>query len=200
MDGHETASTRAWGRSREAVMNPEIAVLLQRAAGRRILLEGLLDSIPAAYWERQAPGDTWPAIDHLRHLATVDDLVLPIVQQAAGGRGSVWLGGRKPTDLGQKREAAMNRVAGMSITGLRSRVRSSREAVAVVVGRLPTSSLDCVVRAAASDDGWSAPPEWPLRAYLAGWAEHDTIHGEAIRRAITSPPDLAAVALVRRRL
>jgi hypothetical protein len=159
----------------------------------------LLDSIPATYLERQAPDDRWSARNHLQHLATIDDLVLPLVQQAGAGNAVLWLAGPEPGDLERQRTAATDSVARASTDELRARMLVSREAVAGAVSRLPQLALERLVLTAGTEDGWSTPTEWSLRTYLAGWAEHDTVHEVAIRRAITAPPDLATVALMRRR-
>jgi hypothetical protein len=180
-------------------MTPETAVLLQRAAARRLILEGLLDSIPPDSWERQAPGDAWSARSHLAHLATIDELVLPIVRQASDGNPVLWLGGPEPGDLELKRTAALVSVAGASTAQLRAAMSATRETVARAVGSLPQHALERLVRMARTEDGWSVPAAWPLRTYLAGWAEHDGVHEEAIRRAMTAPPDFSTVALIRGR-
>ena len=164
-----------------------------------MMLEGLLDSIPATYWERQASDDAWSARDHLRHLATIDDLVLPLVQNACAGCAVMWLAGPEPGDPERQRMAAMDSVAGASTAELRARMSASREAVTGAVSQLPHDALERLVRMASSANSRGRLQEWPLRTYLAGWAEHDTVHEGAIRRAMTAPPDLSAVALVRQR-
>ena len=72
---------------------PEVQTLLGRAAARRHVLEGLIAAAPEEYWARRAAGDAWTALDHLRHVATIDRVIVELGEAAAGSAGALWVGG-----------------------------------------------------------------------------------------------------------
>ena len=70
---------------------PEVRTLVERAAARRHVLEGLIASVPDDYWDRQASDDAWTALDHVRHVATVDSMLVELAEAAGRtGEGCGW--------------------------------------------------------------------------------------------------------------
>ncbi len=177
-------------------MTPELRALVEHAAARRAMLIGLVDAIPADGWSRQAPGDEWNARRHLDHVATVDGLLQPFVTEAARGAGTVWLGGAAPGALERLRLAAADEAGELAIPEVLARMRHERAGMTRAIADLPPSALECAV---CVHDANGEARSWPLRQYLGYWAEHDTEHESAIRAAIRTSPDLAAVMLARRR-
>lgn len=179
-------------------MDPEIRVLIERAQARRVSLDAFLDVLPGTMLDRIAEGDRWTAANHLEHLATVDELVAELVADATRGMSTLWLGGSdRPGRLEDRRLAAMSAVAGTPMPGLRELMHSQRQGLLAHIAGLQPGSLDATVLIAGAVDRWGTPVAWTVRAYLAGWVEHDPEHEAAIRRAITTPPSPGLVAAVR---
>ncbi|MXY87675.1 MAG: DinB family protein [Dehalococcoidia bacterium] len=173
---------------------PELRTVVERAAGRRHMLEGLIESVPNDYWERQASGDDWNALDHLRHVATVDGMLVDLLKAAQESDEELWAGDTSDeAELEERRVALMDGVRELTLDTLVETMRGSREAAFEVVLGLPAAALEREVRVAG------APQGFPLRTYLAVWAEHDSEHEAAIRRAIETPPDATTLTLAARR-
>ena len=173
---------------------PELRTLVERAAARRHVLEGLVASVPEDYWQRQASGDEWTALDHLRHVATVDGMLVELVQAAQESDEALWAGDTSdPAVLEERRVALMAGVREQTVETLVETMRASREGAAQAVLGMSVAALDRDVRVAG------APQPFPLRTYLAVWTEHDGEHEAAIRRAIETPPNATTLTLAARR-
>lgn len=180
-------------------MLPEVRVILERAAARRAMLDGLLDVIPVEDWERRAEGDAWTIEHHVQHLATVEGLVIATVEAIRTGEAEVWAGGSEQlTGFMEARAMAMAEVAHLEPVELRARMAESRAAMSVAVARLEPRELETTVRIAGVVDSWGRPIGMSLRAYLQAWPEHDVEHDAAVRRALRARPDLSTAAIVRR--
>lgn len=180
-------------------MLPELQVLLERAAARRAMLDGLLDVIPVEDWERRADGDAWSIENHVQHLASVEALTIETIDAVRAGAAEVWAGGsERLTELLEARALAMAEVADLEAGDLRARMAESRAAMNAAVGSLQPPHLDATVRISGVVDSWGRPVGMSLRAYLRAWPEHDLEHDGAIRRALQARPDLSTAALVRR--
>ena len=179
---------------------PEIRTLVERAAARRQMLEGLVESVPDDYWERQASGDDWTALDHLRHVATVDRMLVNLVEAAREPDKELWAGDTSDeAELEARRVALMDQVREQALEALVETMRESREAAVEVVLGMPVEALDREVRVAGAVTAWGEPQAFPLRTYLSVWAEHDGEHEDAIRGAIETPPDATTLTLAARR-
>ena len=162
---------------------PELRTVVERAAGRRHMLEGLIESVPDEYWERQASGDDWTALDHLRHVATVDGMLVELLTAAQESDEELWAGDTSDeAELEARRVALMDGVREQTVEALVETMGETREAALEAALELPAAALDRDVRVAG------APQPLPLRTYLAIWAEHDSEHEAAIRRAIETSP------------
>lgn len=180
---------------------PEMRTLVERAVARRHMLEGLIESVPADYWERRASGDTWTALDHVRHVATIDGIVAELVEAAAQPGEALWVGAtRDVASLQARRVALMEGVAEQGVDELLATMQESREAATGALLALAVEALDREVRVAGVLTAWGEPHRFTLRAYLAAWAEHDGEHEAAIRRAIETPPDATTLSLAARRI
>src|SRR5512141_1099719 len=73
-------------------MLAEVRVLLERSAARRLTLEGLLDALPADYWDRAAAGEAWSIRQHVGHLAGADEMMSELVEDVLSGAASAWVG------------------------------------------------------------------------------------------------------------
>ncbi|MEO9254213.1 MAG: DinB family protein [Tepidiformaceae bacterium] len=181
-------------------MLPEIRTFVERAIAHRQLLDDLLDVIPDEYWLRRAIGEDWNARNHLEHVATADDLLDGDLERVIAGSPQIWLGGNADAAvLGELRRGAIDAVADESIRGLREQMARGRERTLASLGQLRSVHLETAVFVPGLMTAWGEPFRLPLREYLAAWPSHDSEHEAAIRRAITSPPDLSAVALTRRK-
>ncbi|MCY3645759.1 MAG: DinB family protein [Chloroflexi bacterium] len=179
---------------------PEIRTLVERGAARRQVLEGLIESVPDDYWERQDSGDAWTALDHLRHVATVDQMLVELVEAAQESDEELWAGKTDNVEvLEARRVALMDKVREQSVDTLVETMRESRaRAVGTVLG-MTVETLDREVRVAGALNEWGEQLAFPLRGYLAVWVEHDGEHEAAIRRAIATPPDVTTLTLAARR-
>ena len=175
--------------------------LVERAAARRHVLEGLIASVPEDYWDRRAPDDAWTALDHVRHVATVDAMVVELLEAAERPEEELWAGGvRDVAELEARRVELMDGVRDQDIHELVVTMRESREAVVAALLAIRVEALDREVRVAGVVTPWGEPHASSLRAHLAGWAgQHDGEHEAAIRRAIETPPDVTALTLAARR-
>jgi len=179
---------------------PEIRTLVERAAARRQVLEGLIESVPDDYWKRQASGDDWTALDHLRHVATVDRMLVNLVEAAREPDKELWAGDTNDeAELEARRVALMDQVREQPVETLVETMRKSRERALSVVLGMSVETLDREVRVAGVVNEWGEPQTFPLRSYLAVWVEHDGEHEDAIRRAIETPPDATTLTLAARR-
>ena len=164
------------------------------------MLEGLIESVPDDYWERQDSGDAWTALDHLRHVATVDQMLVELVEAAQESDEELWAGKTDNVEvLEARRVALMDKVREQSVDTLVETMRESRaRAVGTVLG-MTVETLDREVRVAGALNEWGEQLAFPLRGYLAVWVEHDGEHEAAIRRAIATPPDVTTLTLAARR-
>ena len=179
---------------------PEVRTLVERAAARRHVLEGLIASVPDDYWDRQASDDAWTALDHVRHVATVDGMLVELAEAAGRPGEGLWVGGtRDAAALEGRRVGLMDGVREESVGELAETMRESREAAVEALLALPAAALEREVRVAGVLTPWGEPHAFSLRAYLTAWAEHDGEHEAAIRRAIETPPDVTALTLAARR-
>ncbi len=171
----------------------EVRTLVERAAAARLILDGLIAAVPADYWERHG-GDAWTALDHVRHIATIDVIT---VELAAAQVGKVlWVGGTRDAEvLEARREALIAGVRGQGLSELRATMRRSREAAVEAVLALSPAGLEREVRIAGGTTPWGEPRAFTLRTWLAHWAAHDGEHERAIRRVIETPPDTGALTL-----
>ncbi len=184
-------------------MLAELAVIAGRAAAARYSLEALLDVVPDDYWVRRAEGEAWSAYDHLAHLATIDEPMRQMLEEANAGASTLLpYGAETGGDALARRESLMLTVSGESVESLRARMTSNREALLEVFHTLQPGALDASVILPGLVNAWGQPVAISLRHYLVNWAAHDTEHAEAIRQAITRPPspgDLALAAQRRRK-
>ncbi len=180
-------------------MLPELQVLLDRAAVRRAILDGLLDVIPTSDWGRRAEGDAWTIENHIQHLATIEALTIETIAGVVRDEHEAWAGGtERVADLMEARARSMARVEELEPGELRARMAESRAAMMRAVAGLEPQQLDATVRIAGLTDSWGRPAGMSLRVYLRAWTEHDMEHDAAIRRALQAPPDLSTAAMVRR--
>jgi hypothetical protein len=75
----------------------------------------------------------------------------------------------------------------------------SRSGTIEMLRRLEPWHLETLLFVPGMANSWGEPFRLSLREYLAAWPSHDSEHEAAMRRAITAPPDMSAVALTRRR-
>lgn len=180
-------------------MLPELQVLLERAAARRAMLDGLLDVIPVEDWERRAEGDAWTIENHVQHLATIEGLMIETVDAVIAGERELWAGGRERlSEFVEARALAMAEVGGLEPAELRTEMAQSRAAMNQAIAVLEAWHLEATVRISGVVDSWGRPVGMSLRAYLRAWPEHDLEHDAAIRRALQARPDLSTAAMVRR--
>ena len=179
---------------------PEVRTLVERAASRRHALEGLIAAVPEAYWGLRAAGDQWTALDHVRHVATVDVVVVELAEAAGAPGEALWVGGaRNAAALEERRAGLMEGVREQERGALIETMRRSREDAMRALLAAPVGALERGVRVAGSLTAWGEPRAFTLRSWLAAWAEHDGEHEAAIRRAIETPPDATALTLAARR-
>ncbi len=196
----QVAGRRAFWQSWGMVAIPEVRTLFERAAARRHVLEGLIASVPDDFWARRAADDDWTALDHVRHVATFEGIVIELADAARRPGEELWVGNaREAAALEARRIRLMEGVAEQGITELAATMRASREAAVEALAALPQAALDREVRIAGATAPLGAPHTFTVRACLAIWAEHDGEHEAAIRRAIETPPDLTALTLAARR-
>ncbi len=169
-------------------MNPEVRVLLERANARRISLLGLVDVIPAQFWSRREDTDSWTARQHLAHVATADELLLETLSEEGPA-----------ASYESRRSELLAAAEEWPIRDLLARMERERARLAASLDGVSFLSLDGHIQAAGVRDAWGREAAWPVRALLAAWAEHDTGHELAIRRAVTSPPAAAALSAAARR-
>lgn len=178
-------------------MLPEVRVLLERAEARRQSLLGLVEAVPEDYWGRGESQDSWRARTHLEHLAAMEPLVARLLTDVVAEGVGVVAGAVTMEELGRARERAMAVFEGKPIAELREAMGEGLARVRQALGKLEPGHLDAAVSIGGATDAWGQPVTWHLREYLRTWAEHDGEHEAAIRAAITTPPDLSAVALGR---
>lgn len=179
-------------------MLPEVRVYFERAQARRQSLLGLMAAIPPGYWSRSAPGDSWTARNHVEHVATADDFLGELIEAVRSG-SEAWLAGtRDPGALIQARTTAMEQHAPRPLPGLVEEIARSRQALAERLTNLERMHLTAPVYVAGRVSHWGEPLPITLSEYLASWAGHDAEHAAAVREAVSTPPDLSAVALTRR--
>lgn len=180
---------------------PEVHTLIERAAAARERLVGLLEVLPAEYWERRAPDDRWCVRDHAAHTAAVDELVTELLR-GASGEAALWLGDTgDPAVLHALRERRRVAFAEEPPAPMIAAMGRARDGVVGALVRMDGAALDLPLFVAGVVNGWGQPIGFTLRTYLAQWAVHDLAHDAAIREAIRqplAPGDIVAGARIRR--
>jgi Mycothiol maleylpyruvate isomerase N-terminal domain len=172
----------------------EVRTLAGRAIASRVQLDDLLDVVPAGHWQRSEPGAAWTARNHLEHLATVDRSLEADIERTR--EGDSWIGGS--ADAAAFRAARAEAIARLSDHKegeLRTLMQNARRGVTLALGRIGPNQLETRLFVPGMPDRWGQPASVSLREYLVSWANHDREHADAIRRAVTTPPDLSAAAL-----
>jgi hypothetical protein len=153
-------------------------------------LLGLIEVIPSHFWQRRESPDDWTGHQHVAHVATADGLLRETVE------GGVW------TAYEERKAELLEGAEAAAIRELLARMDRERADLTRYFEALPVASLDRAIGISGASDAWGRPVSWPLRSLLDAWSGHDTGHELAIRRAVTTPPDaaaLSAAALRRRR-
>ncbi|MCA9825745.1 MAG: DinB family protein [Dehalococcoidia bacterium] len=171
------------------MLNPEIEVLLGRAATARFQLWSLVAVLEDGHFDQRAEGDTWSVREHLAHVAAVDRVTVEMVEALAGPRLDL------SPFLALRERRRLDALADPG--GVQEAAPQARE---VVVERLRSLSpeLLSIEVVLPARDAWSAPVSMQLRSYLAAWASHDMHHEAAIREAVRTSISPAALALAAR--
>lgn len=179
---------------------PEVRVLLERAAARRSSLDGLLDALPGDYYDRVAQGEAWSIREQVVHLAASEEMLTTLIGEVTHGASRAWVGGTQDlATLLELRARPLHEFAAPGMSELRLLVSSARAGLTSRIAALGAGHLDATVCVAGVVNRWGEPLSWTLREYLATWTAHDPEHEASIRLAMTTPPDLSAVALAQRR-
>lgn len=176
-------------------MIPVVRVLIGRAAARRESLLALADVVPADYWSRTAPGESWSAQRHLVHALSAEDALEGLLERINEGSGPLAL---EAGDLYAEREAAIEAAADLELASLIEQSVRARERTVRLLAALTPASIERMLVVVMPPGAWPAQSVLVAYAYLEQWAAHDAGHEAAIRDAISTPPDLSAVAHVRR--
>lgn len=176
-------------------MIPVVRVLFERALARRESLLGLVEVVPGDYWTRSAGGDSWTAYTHLAHALTADNALADLADLLAGGAGPVRL---TAAAMYAERERCIQSSADLSPAALVVQAGRSRDRLTRQFGLLAPADLDRVLVWELPGGSLPAEVSISLFAYLEQWAVHDSGHEGAIRAAISTTPDLSAVAHIRR--
>jgi len=169
-------------------MDPVLRVLLGRAGARRASLLGLARVVPPDLWSRRASSGAWTAHEHLAHALSADAVITAVLPRFSE---------TSATALLELRAAALESAMSLPIDDLLNLASSRRDELRRFFATLPSGALQLEGLYDRADQGGA---RWPvtLGAYLALWAVHDSEHEQAIREAIAVPPDLSAIAHVRR--
>jgi hypothetical protein len=170
-------------------MEPVVRVLLERADARRVSLLQLVDAVPAELWSRGVAGDSWTAFSHLAHSLSTDAVLATLI-----GRFEQ----TSLEELAALRIAALESSAALELKTLLDLAGERRETIRTLLAALPPAALDHRLSWHLDPRGWGRSVSLSLYAYLEAWAVHDTEHEHAIREAISTSPDLSAIAHARR--
>lgn len=171
------------------MIHPVVRVLLERAEARRTSLLGLAAVVPDGSWARSAPGAEWTARHHLAHALTTDAVIAPLITRFRAEELAV---------LARRRVEALASTVALPMTDLLVRAESGRDDLKRRLAELTAGDLETTVSLPASGNAWGETASISLLQYLDLWASHDPEHEAAIRAAISTPPDLSAVAHARR--
>ncbi|MGE0601380.1 MAG: maleylpyruvate isomerase N-terminal domain-containing protein [Dehalococcoidia bacterium] len=175
-------------------MNRVVRVFAERAVARRESLLELVSVVPEDSWSRNAPGEPWDAFHHLAHALSADNgvsEVLPAFTRTAARTIPV-------VELLSRRESTIESAVALDLDQLLAQGAAARRQVLVTLEDLEQSDLECAALFIDQRSPWSQPAPITLFAYLEQWSHHDAEHEAAIRAAISTPPDLSAVAHTRR--
>ena len=175
-------------------MNRVVRVFVERATARRQSLLELVSVVPGDSWTRKAPGEAWDAFHHLAHALSADSGVADVIPEFVR---------HEPTsiqieELLSRRETVIAAAAGLDIESLVARGHQARREILATLERLHQTDLERQISFLDQRSAWSQPAQITLFAYLEQWSHHDAEHESAIRTAISTPPDLSAVAQTRR--
>ena len=160
----------------------------------------MLDALPDDYWGRVAQGESWSIRDQLAHLAVSDGMLATLIDEVMTGASRAWVGGTEDAStLLELRVTPLRELEAIGTSELGLLVSSRRAELTGRLAGLEAQHLDVVVYVAGVVDRWGEPLSWRLREYLAAWTAHDPEHEASVRRAMTTPPDLSAVALTQNR-
>ena len=132
---------------------------------------------------RPVPNTTWTVKDYATHLATLDIVFteyLGLVQ--AGGQVDLRFDvNGAPFNLDAWNDAQVAERHDWSIQQIFAEAATNREKLIETVGRLTGDQLG---RSMHFTDPKRGEADFPLRAFLLGWAQHDPIHAADMLRAL----------------
>jgi hypothetical protein len=178
------------------MMLATVRVLIERAEGARFRLVDLASAVPEELLSRRGPGDDWPVRTHLGHAFTSDGPVKTLVDGLLSAEADCEALFEK---VMAERASAIASAQERSVEELMDLAGRERHRLISALARVQPAHLELTVTVPGVRDAWGRPVVVSLVGYLQAWCQHDLEHETAIREAIQTTPDLAAVALVQRR-
>jgi len=141
---------------------------------------------------RPVPDSTWIVKDFATHLATLDPLFEEFIGVVERG-GQIDLSrdaSGAPFDLDAWNDAQVAERRGWPIARIFEEAAVNRAALIASLGRLDEEQIG---RAMHFTDAKRGVADFPLKAFLAGWAQHDPMHAADMLKALPERADDAAV-------
>jgi hypothetical protein len=169
-------------------MNDTIAAVTATIIENRRRFEAFCLSLSDEEAMRPVPNSTWVVKDFASHLDTLDTTMTRYIEHVASG-GNIDMGADpagggfnlddwNDAEVAQRREWPMAKIF--------DEARANREALIAALARL---SEEDISRNMHFKDPKRGEADFPLKAFLVGWAQHDPIHTADMLRALPERAD-----------
>lgn len=171
-------------------MIDHVAKVVETIVENRRRFEAFCLSLSDEETMRPVPGSTWVVKDFASHLATLDTLMTRYLTSIAAG-GALDMGrdaDGAPFDLDPWNDAQVAERRSWPMARIFAEAAPNRAALIEALGALGEAEI---ARPMHFRDSKRGEAEFPLAAFLVGWAQHDPIHAADMLKAL---PERAADA------
>ena len=173
-------------------MNETVQHVIAAIRENRRKFEEFCSSLSEEQLARPVPDSTWIVKDFVTHLATLDPLFdgfLGVVER--GGQIDMSRDGSgAPFDLDAWNDGQVAERRDWPIARIFAETAAHREKLIESLGRLDEEQIG---RPMHYTGGKHGAADFPLKAFLVGWAQHDPIHAADMLKALPERADDAAL-------
>ena len=169
-------------------MNDTVTQIIPVIRENRRKFEEFCLSLSEEELARPVPDSTWIVKDFASHLATLDTVFNRYMGTLErGGQFSMTQDADgAPFDLDAWNDAEVARLRGTSIEQIFAEAATNREALIAAFSSLDEEQ---VARVMHFSDPKRGTADFPLKAFLVGWAQHDPIHAADMLKALPERAD-----------
>lgn len=164
-------------------MNETVVKVIEAIVENRTRFEAFCLSLSEEEAIRPVPGSTWVVKDFASHLDTLDTLLAGYMRAVASGGqidmtrdgegGAFDLDRWNDAQVAERRDWPMSRIFDEAATNR-----------ATLIETMQTLTEDDISRIMHFSDPKRGAADFPLKLFLAGWAQHDPIHAADMLKAL----------------